>query len=46
MSEVITAINAKPETIEAFLGNFEYVIPDYQRPYSWAKMNASNSGKI
>ncbi len=37
MSEVITAINAKPETIRTFLGNNEYVIPDYQRPYSWGK---------
>jgi len=37
MAEVITAINAKPETIRTFLGNYEYVIPDYQRPYSWGK---------
>lgn len=37
MSEVITAINAKPETIKSFLGNYLYVIPDYQRPYSWGK---------
>ncbi len=37
MSEVITAINAKPETIRTFLGNYDYVIPDYQRPYSWGK---------
>lgn len=37
MSEVITAINAKPETVKSFLGNYEYVIPDYQRPYSWGK---------
>jgi uncharacterized protein with ParB-like and HNH nuclease domain len=37
MSEIITAINAKPETIRTFLGNYEYVIPDYQRPYSWNK---------
>jgi uncharacterized protein with ParB-like and HNH nuclease domain len=34
MSEIITAINAKPETIYSFLTN-QYVIPDYQRPYSW-----------
>jgi uncharacterized protein with ParB-like and HNH nuclease domain len=34
MSEIITAINAKPETIFTFLTN-QYVIPDYQRPYSW-----------
>lgn len=37
MAEVITAINAKPETIENFLGIHEYIIPDYQRPYSWGK---------
>jgi uncharacterized protein with ParB-like and HNH nuclease domain len=37
MSEIITAINAKPETIKTFLGNYLYVIPDYQRPYSWGK---------
>lgn len=37
MSEVITAINAKPETIRTFVGNYEYEIPDYQRPYSWGK---------
>lgn len=37
MSEIITAINAKPETIKTFLGNYLYVIPDYQRPYSWRK---------
>jgi len=34
MGEIITAINAKPETIQQFLTN-SYVIPDYQRPYSW-----------
>jgi uncharacterized protein with ParB-like and HNH nuclease domain len=34
LSEIITAINAKPETIYTFLTN-QYVIPDYQRPYSW-----------
>jgi len=37
MADVITAINAKPETIKNFLGIHEYVIPDYQRPYSWGK---------
>ena len=37
MNEIITAINAKPETVESFLGHYEYVIPDYQRPYSWGK---------
>jgi uncharacterized protein with ParB-like and HNH nuclease domain len=37
MSEVISAINAKPESVRTFLGSNEYVIPDYQRPYSWGK---------
>jgi len=37
MAEVITAINAKPETIKNFLGIHDYVIPDYQRSYSWGK---------
>jgi uncharacterized protein with ParB-like and HNH nuclease domain len=37
MSEVVSAINAKPETIRTFLCNYDYVIPDYQRPYSWGK---------
>ncbi len=37
MSNVITAINAKPEEIKLFMDNYEYIIPDYQRPYSWGR---------
>jgi len=40
MSEIITAINAKPETVQQFLTN-SYVIPDYQRPYSWDEEQCS-----
>ena len=40
MGEIITAINAKPETIQQFLTN-SYVIPDYQRPYSWDEEQCS-----
>jgi len=40
MGEVISAINAKPENVQQFLTN-SYVIPDYQRPYSWDKEQCS-----
>lgn len=40
MNQSITAINAKPETIQRFLTN-SYVIPDYQRPYSWDEEQCS-----
>jgi len=37
MTNNIEAINANPEEIYKFLSDSEYVIPDYQRPYSWGK---------
>ena len=35
--EIITAIKADPENVKTFLKDHEYVIPDYQRPYSWGE---------
>ena len=32
---VVSAINAHPETVRVFLTSMYYNIPDYQRPYSW-----------
>lgn len=37
MKDVVSTLNAKPETVEVYLKNNSYEIPDYQRPYSWRK---------
>ena len=37
MLDGVTAINAKPEPIGKFLQDYLYVIPEFQRRYSWEK---------